>query len=135
MAKGRQDMPIDSTLGYPDQKAAECRFDLPENTTSLIGTADHYACLSPFLNDLGFIHDSTALDDDLPYWAQCSEGRRILVLHHCFDTNDMRYWYPNGDSAAWALGLLIFGGSALVAMALHAYQVSDRLGGPVSVWR
>jgi peptidoglycan/xylan/chitin deacetylase (PgdA/CDA1 family) len=48
------------------------------------------------LAELGFAHDSNSLDDELPYWAECSEGRRIVVVPYCFDTNDMRYWYPNG---------------------------------------
>jgi peptidoglycan/xylan/chitin deacetylase (PgdA/CDA1 family) len=48
------------------------------------------------LAELGFTHDSNALDDELPYWAKCSEGGRIVVLPYGFDTNDMRYWYPNG---------------------------------------
>ena len=48
------------------------------------------------LAELGFTHDSNSLDDELPYWAECSEGRRIIVLPYGFDTNDMRYWYPNG---------------------------------------
>lgn len=55
---------------------------------------------SPWTRDLvaelGFLYDSNALNDELPYWDTTSEGHRILVLPYCFDTNDMRYWYPNG---------------------------------------
>lgn len=61
------------------------------------------------LAELGFLYDSNALNDELPYWdRQAGGGRGILVLPYCFDTNDMRYWYPNGfirpdDFSAYAM--------------------------------
>ncbi|MBF4161975.1 allantoinase PuuE [Nocardioides acrostichi] len=43
----------------------------------------------------GFLYDSDAYNDDLPYWVQVS-GRPHLVLPYSFDTNDMRYVSPAG---------------------------------------
>jgi hypothetical protein len=33
------------------------------------------------------------LDDDLPYW---SADRRLVMLPYGFDTNDMKFFHPNG---------------------------------------
>ena len=55
---------------------------------------------SPWTRDLvaelGFLYDSNALNDELPYWDTTSDGRKLLIVPYCFDTNDMRYWYANG---------------------------------------
>ena len=48
------------------------------------------------LIDLGFRYDSNALDDDLPYWAESASGRRILAVPYALDTNDMKFYHPNG---------------------------------------
>ncbi len=37
----------------------------------------------------GFLYDSDAYNDDLPYWAEVS-GQRHLVVPYSFDTNDSR---------------------------------------------
>jgi allantoinase len=37
----------------------------------------------------GFLYDSDAYNDDLPYWTQIA-GRPHLVIPHSFDTNDSR---------------------------------------------
>jgi allantoinase len=37
----------------------------------------------------GFLYDSDAYNDDLPYWSEC-EGRRHVVIPHTFDANDSR---------------------------------------------
>jgi allantoinase len=37
----------------------------------------------------GFLYDSDAYNDDLPYWTQV-HGRRLLIVPHSFDTNDSR---------------------------------------------
>ena len=37
----------------------------------------------------GFLYDSDAYNDDLPYWTEVS-GQRHLVIPHSFDTNDSR---------------------------------------------
>lgn len=44
---------------------------------------------------LGFAYDSNALDDDLPYWSPSPQGA-MLVLPYGFDTNDMKFFHPNG---------------------------------------
>ena len=48
------------------------------------------------LIDLGFEYDSNAMDDDLPYWACSASGRTILAVPYGFDTNDMKFYHPNG---------------------------------------
>ena len=47
------------------------------------------------LGELGFTYDSNALDDDLPYWTSAA-NRPLLVLPYGFDTNDMKFFHPNG---------------------------------------
>jgi len=44
----------------------------------------------------GFLYDSNALDDDLPYWDRESGAEPILVLPYAFDTNDMKFYHPTG---------------------------------------
>ncbi|MEY9879811.1 MULTISPECIES: polysaccharide deacetylase family protein [unclassified Bradyrhizobium] len=44
---------------------------------------------------LDFAYDSNALDDDLPYWSLSPQGA-MLVLPYGFDTNDMKFFHPNG---------------------------------------
>jgi peptidoglycan/xylan/chitin deacetylase (PgdA/CDA1 family) len=46
--------------------------------------------------ELGFLYDSNALNDDLPYLEALPGGRRMLMLPYAFDTNDMKYFHPNG---------------------------------------
>lgn len=48
------------------------------------------------LSELGFAYDSNALNDDLPYWDTMPTGQRMLVLPYGFDTNDMKFFHPNG---------------------------------------
>ncbi len=38
----------------------------------------------------GFLYDSDAYDDDLPYWAEVG-GRSQLIIPYTLDTNDMRF--------------------------------------------
>ncbi|HUE88345.1 MAG TPA: allantoinase PuuE [Vicinamibacterales bacterium] len=38
----------------------------------------------------GFLYDSDAYNDDLPYWAEV-DGQPHLVVPYAFDTNDMRF--------------------------------------------
>lgn len=47
----------------------------------------------------GFLYDSDAYNDDLPYYRQVA-GRPHLVLPYAFDTNDMRFF----DSHAFVAG-------------------------------
>lgn len=48
------------------------------------------------LGELGFLYDSNALDDDLPYWSAGDDGAPMLVLPYGFDTNDMKFFHQNG---------------------------------------
>lgn len=47
----------------------------------------------------GFLYDSDAYNDDVPYYADVG-GRPHLVVPYCFDTNDMRFF----DSYAFVRG-------------------------------
>jgi len=51
----------------------------------------------------GFLYDSDAYNDDLPYWVRVDTAggeRQQLVLPYAFDTNDMRFF----DSFAYVRG-------------------------------
>lgn len=48
------------------------------------------------LRDLGFVYTSNGLDDDLPYWDVADAARPLLVVPYAFDTNDMKFFHPNG---------------------------------------
>ena len=39
----------------------------------------------------GFLYDSDAYNDDLPFWVNAA-GKRHLVLPYAFDTNDMQFF-------------------------------------------
>ncbi len=43
----------------------------------------------------GFFYASNAFDDDLPYW-DLSGARPLLVVPYALDTNDMKFFHPNG---------------------------------------
>lgn len=53
----------------------------------------------------GFLYDSNAYNDDLPYWVRES-GRPHLVVPHTFATNDNKYargwWGTSDDFFTWA---------------------------------
>lgn len=46
------------------------------------------------LEERGYRYTSNAFDDDLPYWDP--EHRRLLVLPYALDSNDMKFFHPNG---------------------------------------
>lgn len=48
------------------------------------------------ISELGFFYDSNALDDELPYWDTHARPKPVLVLPYGFDTNDMKFFNPNG---------------------------------------
>jgi peptidoglycan/xylan/chitin deacetylase (PgdA/CDA1 family) len=48
------------------------------------------------LAELGFEYDSNALDDDLPYYDHNVPSRPLLILPYAFDSNDMKFFHPNG---------------------------------------
>jgi peptidoglycan/xylan/chitin deacetylase (PgdA/CDA1 family) len=47
----------------------------------------------------GFLYDSDAYNDDLPYFVTV-DGKRHLVLPYAFDTNDMQFFHTNRFSGA-----------------------------------
>ena len=47
----------------------------------------------------GFLYDSDAYNDDLPYFVEVA-GRRHLVMPYAFDTNDMQFFHTNRFSGA-----------------------------------
>lgn len=48
------------------------------------------------LVELGFEYDSNGWDDDLPYWDTSSDSGPLLVLPYALDSNDMKFYHPNG---------------------------------------
>lgn len=48
------------------------------------------------LRELGFAYTSNGLDDDLPYWDEAGNASPLLVVPYSFDTNDMKFFHPNG---------------------------------------
>ena len=48
------------------------------------------------LCELGFLYDSNGWDDDLPYWDVASGPWPILIVPYAVDTNDMKFYHPNG---------------------------------------
>jgi len=83
------------------------------------------------VSELGFLYDSNALDDELPYWDRQAQPRPVLVLPYGFDTNDMRFFNPNGfvrpsdfyDYVSAALDTLLAeaerGRSAMLTIGFH----------------
>lgn len=88
------------------------------------------------LAELGFLYDSNALDDELPYW-HAGGGEPLVVLPYAFDTNDMKFFHQNGfvapdDFSAYvgrALDTLVAeaerGRSSLLSIGLHL-RISGR---------
>ena len=80
------------------------------------------------ITELGFTYDSNALDDDLPYWS--ADGR-LVILPYGFDTNDMKFFHPNGfvlatDFSKYVISALdtllaeaVAGRSSMLSIGLH----------------
>lgn len=47
------------------------------------------------LAERGFLYTSNAFDDDLPYWDR-SGASPLLVVPYALDSNDMKFFHPNG---------------------------------------
>ena len=45
--------------------------------------------------DQGFAYSSNAFDDDLPYWDR-SVSPPLLMVPYALDSNDMKFFHPNG---------------------------------------
>jgi putative urate catabolism protein len=63
-----------------------CRYAPSENTRRLV------------VEDGGFLYDSDAYNDDLPYWVRV-DGRPHLVIPYTLDANDMKFSVAPGFSA------------------------------------
>ena len=48
------------------------------------------------LAERGFLYTSNAFDDDLPYLDRAVPGGPLLVLPYALDSNDMKFFHPNG---------------------------------------
>lgn len=55
---------------------------------------------SPWTRELlverGFLYTSNGFDDDLPYWDRSLPGAPLLVVPYALDSNDMKFFHPNG---------------------------------------
>ncbi|HEX5275548.1 MAG TPA: allantoinase PuuE [Candidatus Rubrimentiphilum sp.] len=63
-----------------------CRYAPSENTRRLV------------VEEGGFLYDSDAYNDDLPYWVTV-EGKSHLVIPYTLDVNDMKFSVPPGFTA------------------------------------
>jgi peptidoglycan/xylan/chitin deacetylase (PgdA/CDA1 family) len=89
----------------------------------------------------GFLYDSDAYNDDLPYLAEVA-GRRHVVLPYSFDTNDMRFSPGGGftlasDFAAYvtdAFDWLWQEGGRMMSLGLHT-RIIGRPGRMVGLQR
>ena len=63
-----------------------CRYAPSENTRRLV------------VEEGGFLYDSNAYDDDLPYWVKVS-GKNHLVIPYTLDVNDMKFSVAPGFTA------------------------------------
>ncbi len=63
-----------------------CRYAPSENTRRLV------------VEEGGFLYDSDAYDDDLPYWVRVDE-KPHLVIPYTLDANDMKFAVPPGFSS------------------------------------
>ncbi len=63
-----------------------CRYAPSENTRRLV------------VEEGGFLYDSNAYDDDLPYWVKVSD-KNHLVIPYTLDVNDMKFSVPPGFTA------------------------------------
>lgn len=63
-----------------------CRYAPSGNTRRLV------------VEEGGFLYDSDAYNDDLPYWVRV-EGKPHLVIPYTLDVNDMKFSVPPGFSA------------------------------------
>lgn len=48
------------------------------------------------LAERGFLYTSNGFDDDLPYWDRTLPDRPLLVMPYSLDSNDMKFFHPNG---------------------------------------
>jgi allantoinase len=96
---GFSDMPIDEERAQMARAVASitatigerplgwyCRYAPSENTRRLV------------VEEGGFLYDSDAYDDDLPYWVRVA-GKPHLVIPYTLDANDMKFAVAPGFSS------------------------------------
>ena len=89
----------------------------------------------------GFLYDSDAYNDDLPYWTRVG-GRTHLVIPYAFDNNDSRlqrggdfatgeeYFVYNRDAFDWLYRSAVAGRPRMMTIGLHGRIIGrpGRLG-------
>ncbi|HTW84060.1 MAG TPA: allantoinase PuuE [Candidatus Sulfotelmatobacter sp.] len=97
-------------IGFQDMSEEEERAQMRRAVASLeqsIGERPYgwYCRYAPSINtrrlvveEGGFLYDSDAYNDDLPYWVRV-EGKPHLVIPYTLDANDMKYSVPPGFTA------------------------------------
>ncbi|WP_292619969.1 polysaccharide deacetylase family protein [Mesorhizobium sp.] len=75
--------------------------DLHTKLTGSRPTGWYTGRMSPNTRELlcecgGFLYDSNAFNDELPYWVDVKESKKHLVIPYTHDCNDMRYLTPYG---------------------------------------
>jgi peptidoglycan/xylan/chitin deacetylase (PgdA/CDA1 family) len=89
----------------------------------------------------GFLYDSDAYNDDLPYDLEIA-GRRHIVLPYAFDTNDMHYFhtqrFAGSDFADYvndAVDWLHVEGGKMLSIGLHLRMIGrpGRMGALVAI--
>ncbi|MGA3037107.1 MAG: allantoinase PuuE [Vulcanimicrobiaceae bacterium] len=97
-------------IGFQNMSEAEEREQMRRAVASiekLIGERPYgwYCRYAPSLNtrrlvveEGGFLYDSDAYNDDLPYWVKVS-GKDHLVIPYTLDVNDMKFSVPPGFSS------------------------------------
>lgn len=77
------------------------------------------------LVERGFTYTSNGFDDDLPYFVGVGGDRRLLVVPYSLDTNDMKFFHPNGFVRA--TDMVDYVEDALAALEREAEQGHARL--------
>jgi putative urate catabolism protein len=97
-------------IGFQDMSEEEERAQMQRAVASIeqtIGVRPYgwYCRYAPSINtrrlvveEGGFLYDSDAYNDDLPYWVEVS-GKPHLVIPYTLDANDMKYSVPPGFTA------------------------------------
>jgi peptidoglycan/xylan/chitin deacetylase (PgdA/CDA1 family) len=90
----------------------------------------------------GFLYDSNAYDDDLPYWDRTLPGGPMLVLPYALDANDMKFFHPNGwatpqaflDYLRCAVDQLVHEGTGGIPKMLSVGLHLRIIGRPARLW-
>ena len=77
------------------------------------------------LQERGFLYTSNAFDDDLPYWDRSVPDGPLLVVPYALDTNDMKFFHPNGFVRAREM--VEYVGDALATLLNEARRGRPRL--------